>query len=78
MTVVQSVALALAAGLGLAVVLTRDPFRQAVVTGIYGMTLAVVFVAFQAPDVALSLVGVGAVALPLMIVLAIAKTRGRR
>jgi energy-converting hydrogenase B subunit D len=77
-TIVQTAALALAAGLGLAVILSRDPLRQAMVTGIYGMTLAVVFVAFQAPDVALSLVGVGAVALPLMIVLALAKTRRGR
>ena len=75
MTIVPTITLILVAGLGLAVVLTRDPLRQAMVVGVYGMTLAVLFISLQAPDVALSLVGVGAVALPLMIVLAVAKTR---
>jgi uncharacterized MnhB-related membrane protein len=37
--------------------------------------LAVMFMAFRAPDVALSEVAVGAVGLPLMILLALAKLR---
>jgi energy-converting hydrogenase B subunit D len=78
MTPLQAVALVLVAGGGLAVVLTRDPLRQALVVGIFGMSLSVLFVVFQAPDVALSMAAVGAVALPLMIVLALAKTRRRR
>ena len=77
MTVVQATALALVAAGGTAVVLARDPLRQAVVASFYGLLLALLFFVFQAPDVALSQIVVGAVALPLMILLALAKTRGR-
>ena len=73
----QAVVLGLVAIGGLAVVLVRSPLRQALVVGIYGLTLAVLFVVFQAPDVALSLGAVGSVALPLMIVMSLAKTRTR-
>jgi energy-converting hydrogenase B subunit D len=66
------VALALAAP---AVVLSRDPLRQAIVLGIYGLLFAVLFLAFQAPDVALSQLVISTVGLPLMILLAIAKIR---
>jgi energy-converting hydrogenase B subunit D len=71
----QVVVLGLVAAGGMAVVLVRDPLRQALVVGVYGLTLAVLFLVFQAPDVALSLGAVGSVALPLMIVMALAKTR---
>jgi energy-converting hydrogenase B subunit D len=74
-TLLQAVVLVLVAAGGWAVVVVRDPVRQAMVAGIYGMTLTVLFVVFQAPDVALSMAAVGAVALPLMIILALAKTR---
>jgi energy-converting hydrogenase B subunit D len=74
----QVVSLLLVAGGGLAVVAVRDPLRQAPVAGMYGLAMTVLFVVFQAPDVALSMAAVGAVALPLMIVLALAKTRKRR
>lgn len=76
MTLVQAVALALVALGGWAVVATRDPIRQAMVVCLYGMTLTILFLAFQAPDVALSLAAAGMVALPLMIVLAITKVIG--
>jgi energy-converting hydrogenase B subunit D len=58
------------------VVLARDPLRQAMVTSIYGLVLGILFFLFQAPDVALSQTVVGAVALPMMILLALAKVRG--
>jgi energy-converting hydrogenase B subunit D len=58
------------------VVLARDPLRQAMVTSIYGLVLGILFFLFQAPDVALSQTVVGAVALPMMILLALAKIRG--
>jgi energy-converting hydrogenase B subunit D len=77
MTPLQVVVLGLVAVGGTAVVLVRDPLRQAMVVGVYGLTLAVLFVVFQAPDVALSLGAVGSVALPLMIVMSLAKTRSR-
>jgi len=41
----------------------------------YGLLLAVMFFFFQAPDVALSQIVVGAVALPLIIMLAIARMK---
>jgi energy-converting hydrogenase B subunit D len=60
-----------------AVVLTRAPARQAIVLSAYGLLLAVLFLAFQAPDVTLSELTVGAVALPILLLLALAKVRGR-
>jgi energy-converting hydrogenase B subunit D len=77
-TALQVVSLLVVAAGGLAVVAVRDPLRQALVAGMYGLAMTVLFVVFQAPDVALSMAAVGAVALPLMIVLALAKTRRRR
>lgn len=73
MTVVQAITLIVVALGGTAVVLTRDPARQALVTSVFGVSLAVLFLAFQAPDVALSQIVVGAVALPAMIMLALRK-----
>lgn len=62
---------------GLGVVLTRDPVRQAVAVSYFGLVLALMFFIFQAPDVALSQLTVGAVALPLMMLLALARIRRR-
>jgi energy-converting hydrogenase B subunit D len=58
------------------VVLARDPLRQAMLASIYGLVLGILFFVWQAPDVALSQTVVGAVALPLMVLLALAKMRG--
>jgi uncharacterized MnhB-related membrane protein len=44
---------------------------------VFGLSLAILFFAFQAPDVALSQIVVGAVALPAMILLALGKVRRR-
>jgi energy-converting hydrogenase B subunit D len=57
-------------------VLARDPLRQAMLASIYGLVLGILFFVWQAPDVALSQTVVGAVALPLMVLLALAKMRG--
>ena len=73
MTVFQGVLLVLVAAGGTAVVLAREPLRQAIVASIFGLLLALFFFAFQAPDVALSQIVVGSVALPLMIVLTLSK-----
>ena len=75
MSALQAVALSLVAVGGTAVVFAREPLRQAMVVGVYGFLLAVLFFLFQAPDVALSEIVVSTVALPLMILLAIAKIR---
>ena len=68
--------LMVAAG-GLAVALTRNPLHQAIVASFYGILLALMFFLFQAPDVALSQITIGALALPLMILLALSKIRRR-
>ena len=52
-----------------------DPPRQIVALSFYGLLLALAFMIFQAPDVALSQVVIGAVALPLMLLLALSKIR---
>jgi uncharacterized MnhB-related membrane protein len=73
MTVLQGALLVLVALGGTAVVLVRNPLRQAIVAGIFGLLLGLLFFAFQAPDVALSQIVVGSIALPSMIVLTLAK-----
>ncbi len=75
-TALQAVSLGLVALGAWAVVAARDPLRQAVVASLYGLTLGVLFFAFAAPDVALSNIVVGSVALPTIILLALAKVRG--
>lgn len=62
---------------GAAVVRTRDVTNQVLALGFYGLLLALMFFVFQAPDVALSQITVGAVALPLMVMLAIARMKFR-
>lgn len=62
---------------GFAVVRTRDVTNQVLALGFYGLLLALMFFVFNAPDVALSQITVGAVALPLMVMLAIARMRFR-
>jgi len=72
----QAAIIGLVALLALAVVLTHDLVRLAMVTSLYSLTLVVLFLIFQAPDVALSMLVVGAVAFPLVIVVAIVMQRG--
>ncbi len=60
---------------GTAVVLTRDPLRQGFVAGFFGLCLATLYLTMQAGDVALSQLVVGAVALPLIVLLSLAKVR---
>jgi energy-converting hydrogenase B subunit D len=69
--------LLLVAVAGTAVVRTRDVTNQVLALGFYGLLLALMFFFFQAPDVALSQITVGAVALPLMVMLAIARMKFR-
>lgn len=62
---------------GFAVVRTQDVTSQVIALGFYGTLMALVFFFFQAPDVALSQITVGMVALPLMIMLAISRMKYR-
>lgn len=63
--------LLLTAVMATAAVLTRDPRRQAVVLSAYGLVMGLLILVFQAPDVAMSQLAVGAAIVPLIIVLAI-------
>jgi energy-converting hydrogenase B subunit D len=75
MSALQTVCLLAVAAAGTATVLTRDPLRQTVSSGMFGLTLAILFLAFGAPDVALSQIVVAGVAVPVMVLLALAKIR---
>jgi uncharacterized MnhB-related membrane protein len=77
MTAVQVVALTLVLVLGVAVVLTRDPLRQVMVNGVYGLSMVVLFTVLQAPDVAISMAVVSTVAYPAVLLMTIHRTSGR-
>jgi energy-converting hydrogenase B subunit D len=75
MDVLQVTLLVLVAAAATAVVLIRVPVRQVLMLSSYGVLLAVLFLAFQAPDVTLSELVVGAVLLPAVVLLTLAKVR---
>ncbi len=75
MDILQVTILVLVAAGATLVVRTRDRIRLVLVLSAYGMLLAILFFVFQAPDVALSELTVGAIALPLILLLAIRKVR---
>ena len=78
MTGLEAVTIGLVALGGAATVLTREPFRQAMVSGLFGLLLVVLFLVYQAPDVSVSALVAGSVALPLMVLLALANLGGGR
>jgi energy-converting hydrogenase B subunit D len=73
----QATALVLAALGATAVALCLNPLRQIILSGVYGLVLAILFVTLQAPDVALSMLVVSTVAAPLIVLAAIARSRRR-
>lgn len=77
MMIFGGIILLLVAISALAVVRTRNIVAQVLALTFYGLLLAVMFFVFQAPDVALSQIVVGAVALPLIVMLAQAKMQRR-
>ena len=77
MNTLQVVVLVLVAAGATVVVRTRTRVRQVLALSVYGMLLAILFFVFQAPDVTLSELTVGAIALPIILLLAIAKV-GKR
>lgn len=77
MDVLQVTVLVLVAGGATAVVLIRSPLRQVIALSAYGLLLALLFLVFQAPDVTLSELTVGAVVLPILLLLTLAKVRRR-
>jgi energy-converting hydrogenase B subunit D len=77
MDALQVTILILVAAGATAVVLIRERVRQVLALSVYGVLLAVLFLAFQAPDVTVSELTVGAVALPVILLLTLAKIRKR-
>ncbi len=77
MDALQITLLILVAADATAVVLIGAGIRQVLMLSIYGVLLAVLFLAFQAPDVTLSELVVGAVVLPIILLLTLAKVRKR-
>ncbi len=75
MIVMQAAILIFVAVAGTAVVFTRNPLNQVMGLTFYGLVMALMFFIFQAPDVAFSQVVVGAVVLPLMVLLTLAKLK---
>ena len=81
MTVLIAIVLLIVAASGTLVVLTRDPKRQVFMLSANGLVLTIMFFVLQAPDVAISEVGVGAAIVPLLFMVAltaIANDRERR
>lgn len=70
-------ALLLVAASATVAVATRDPARQALVLGVLGTSLAILFTVLQAPDVALSQLAVGSALTPLLLMLTVRKVRRR-
>jgi len=60
---------------GTTVVLVRDPLRMTLLNAVYALTLTILFLVFQAPDVALSMLVVGGIAYPIVLLAAISNGR---
>ena len=75
---VVAAALTLVLVAGTAVVATNVAERQAVTLSVLGLSLTILFLALEGPDVALAQLGVGTVVVPLMVMLAIRKVRSTR
>ncbi|HTD35797.1 MAG TPA: DUF4040 domain-containing protein [Candidatus Elarobacter sp.] len=77
--VVQGIALAMTAVVATVVVLAREPKRQVFCFMLYGLVLTLLFAVLQAPDVALSELAVGSVAIPLAVLATLVRIEnGRR
>lgn len=61
----------------LAIVRTDNVRNQLLAVSFYGLLLGLMFFIFQAPDVALSQITIGAIALPLMLMLALTRMKHR-
>jgi len=64
--------------LGVCVVLTRDPLRQTLVVGFFGLALVLLLAVLQAPDVAISEVVVSTVAFPVVLLTTIRRVASVR
>lgn len=78
MSILLALLLLLAAVTGTGIVLVREPRRQVFAIVVNGLVLTLLFLALQAPDVALSELAVGTVVVPLLFLVAIASVRTSR
>lgn len=78
MTALATASVVLVAAGATAVVLTRDRLGQTIVLAFYGLLVGLMFLVFQAPDVALSQIAVGAIVQPILVLLALDKLRRNR
>ncbi len=75
MSLAEALVLLAVAVCGTGVALARNTLHAVIVYSGFGTMLAVAFVVLHAPDVALSELAVGTVAVPLIALIALAKTR---
>ncbi|HEX3424761.1 MAG TPA: hydrogenase subunit MbhD domain-containing protein [Acidimicrobiales bacterium] len=75
MSIVEAVSMVLVGVFAAGVVVTRDPRRQVIALGPFSVSLIVLLIVLQAPDVALSAIVVGMLAYPVIALLALAKVR---
>ncbi len=61
-----------------AVVFTREPRLQIFIYSFFGFALSLLFLADQAPDVALSEIAVGSAAVPLVVLVTLSRMNERR
>lgn len=73
--IAQVLLLILVAVFGAVVVLTREPLRQSMVYGFFGLLLTLLFFVLRAPDVSLAAIAVGSIGMPMMVLLALARVR---
>lgn len=78
MTLLLALLFLLTAAAGTGVVLSRDPRRQIMAIAANGLVLTLLFLALQAPDVALAELAVGTAAVPLMFLAVLASIRTDR
>ncbi|MFL5813720.1 MAG: Na(+)/H(+) antiporter subunit B [Bdellovibrionia bacterium] len=71
MNILQALILIFVCLAATAVVLVRDPLSQSVGLSFYGILLGLMFFVFHAPDVALSQIVIGAIILPMLLLLAL-------
>jgi multicomponent Na+:H+ antiporter subunit B len=74
MSLAEALALLAVSITGAGVALTRNTLHATIVYSIFGTALSVAFFVLHAPDVSLSELTVGTVAVPLIVLIAIAKT----
>ena len=71
--ILQGLAFVLVMAAATAVVFTRQVRHQVIVFSGFGVTLALLFTVLHAPDVALSEIAVGSVAMPFLVITVLAR-----